>query len=282
MSGAARGGTRSRSVRAVRLATFNLFSGRSLDDGQVEASRLRAAIRRLGADVVGVQEADRDQPRSGGRDLTAEVADEMGVTHPDWRFAPALLGTPGGDWRPAVGAGEGQDPAVPAYGVGLVCRLPVLAWHVVPLPSAPLRSPILVPTAPAGRPRPVWLPDEPRVGLAAVVATPFGQMTVATTHLSFVPGWNLVQLRRLARALVLLPQPAVLLGDLNLPGGLPRLAARGWRSLAAAKTWPVGAPRVQFDHVLARGILPAVTGVCAPALPVSDHRALAVDLADAP
>ena len=37
--------------------------------------------------------------------------------------------------------------------------------------------------------------DEPRVLLAAVVDAPFGRLTIATTHLSFVPGWNVWQLR---------------------------------------------------------------------------------------
>jgi endonuclease/exonuclease/phosphatase family metal-dependent hydrolase len=58
--------------------------------------------------------------------------------------------------------------------------------------------------------------------IAAVLETPAGPMTVANTHLSFVPGWNGAQLRRAARAVRSLPAPRVLLGDLNLPGALPR------------------------------------------------------------
>jgi hypothetical protein len=67
----------------------------------------------------------------------------------------------------------------------------VTSWHVTRLPASPLRSPVLLP----GTRRVIWLQDEPRVGLAAVVQAPDGPITVGTTHLSFVPGWNGKQLR---------------------------------------------------------------------------------------
>jgi endonuclease/exonuclease/phosphatase family metal-dependent hydrolase len=123
----------------------------------------------------------------------------------------------------------------------------------------------------------MWLPDEPRVGVAAVVDGPYGEMTVATTHLSFVPGWNAVQLRTLCRELTRLPGPRVLLGDLNLPGGLPARLT-GWQSLARVPTYPTGEPRVQLDHVLSNDLARPVLAVEAPALAVSDHRALLVEL----
>lgn len=267
----------------MRVASFNLFSGRALAGGIVEAARVRSAVAALDADVVGLQEVDRAQSRSQGLDLTALAAQALGVGTQGWRFAPALIGTPGQTW---VAAADGQqvDAAAPAYGVGLVSRLPVREWRVIRLPSAPVRSPVLVPSQRRpGRPRAVWLPDEPRVGLVAVVDAPgVGLMTVATTHLSFVPAWNLLQLRRLVRVLERLPHPVLLLGDLNIPGGLPRLAAPGWLSLARTKTWPAPQPRVQFDHLLAHGQgLPPVTRVQALELAVSDHRALVVDLGEA-
>lgn len=269
-------------MRHVRLATFNVFSGRSLRDGAVDADRLRAAAAQLDADVVGLQEVDRAQPRSGGLDLAAEVAAALGAPAQGWRFAPALLGTPGGSWQPAEGDLDDSGAVVAAYGVALVSRLPVSSWHVVRLPASPLPAPVLVPSAEArGRVRPVLLPDEPRVVLAAVLELPgSGTMTVAATHLSFVPGWNVVQLRRVVAALRRLPQPVVLLGDLNMPWPLPLLGARGWRPLARRATWPAPRPRVQLDHILATGTLPDVVRAEALELPVSDHRALIVDLAD--
>jgi endonuclease/exonuclease/phosphatase family metal-dependent hydrolase len=253
----------------VRLATLNLLNGTSVGDGSVVPARLTAAVQALGADVLALQEVDRFQPRSHTADLTAQVAEVMGAPH--WRFVPALVGTPGGRWRAAVDADDASEEA--AYGVGLVSRWPVVGWRVTRLSAAPVRSPVALP----GTRRVLWLRDEPRVGLAAVVDAPLGPMTVATTHLSFVPGWNGRQLRVLAAALRALPAPRVLLGDLNMPPPFPRLLT-GWRPLARTATYPAWRPRLQLDHVLGSGTLPAVREVSCPELPVSDHRALLVQL----
>jgi endonuclease/exonuclease/phosphatase family metal-dependent hydrolase len=255
----------------VRVASFNILNGRSPADGEVDVGRLRDAATLLDADVLGLQEVDRDQPRSHGLDLTAEVATAMGG---QGRFAAAIAGTPGEKWRPAR---DGDPPTGPAYGIGLVSRLPVTRWLVTRLPSAPVRSPIVIP---GPRRKVLWLRDEPRVLIAAVLDTPAGPMTVGNTHLSFVPGWNGAQLRRAARALRGLPPPRVLLGDLNLPGALPRWLT-GWTPLAQALTFPTEEPRVQLDHVLGHGPgLPPVAAAGAREMALSDHRALLVDLGD--
>jgi endonuclease/exonuclease/phosphatase family metal-dependent hydrolase len=189
------------------------------------------------------------------------------------RFVPAIMGTPGETWQPAQD--RDADARGPAYGIGLVTRLPVLRWVVTRLPAAPVRSPILIP---GPRRKVLWLRDEPRVLVAAVLETAAGPVTVANTHLSFVPGWNGAQLRRVAKAVRLLPAPQVLLGDLNLPGALPRWLT-GWTPLVSAPTYPAPDARVQLDHVLSHGAgLPPVVAAGAREMPVSDHRALIVDL----
>jgi endonuclease/exonuclease/phosphatase family metal-dependent hydrolase len=254
----------------VRLATLNLLNGMSLSDQAVTPARLDEAVRELRADVVGLQEVDRGQPRSHLADLTRSVADSMDA--PYSRFVPALVGTPGSDWRAATD--DDHDGAEAAYGIGLVSRWPVRSWHVTRLSAAPVRSPIVLP----GSKQVIWLKDEPRVGLAAVIETPAGVMTIATTHLSFVPLWNGKQLRQFTADLAGLPGPRVLLGDLNMPPPFPRVLT-GWRVLAKAATYPAWEPRIQLDHVLASGDLPAVTAVECPELAVSDHRALLVQLA---
>lgn len=48
----------------MRLATFNILNGRSTKDGTVRLDRLAGAVRTLDADVLGLQEVDRLQPRS--------------------------------------------------------------------------------------------------------------------------------------------------------------------------------------------------------------------------
>jgi endonuclease/exonuclease/phosphatase family metal-dependent hydrolase len=254
----------------VRLASLNLLNGMSLADGLVDPVRLADAVRALRADVVGLQEVDRFQPRSHSADLTAQVADAMRTEH--WRFVPALMGTPGATWRAAVD-GDATSAAA-AYGIGLVSRWPVRSWHVTRLTASPVRSPVMLP----GTKQLIWLQDEPRVGLAAVVETPVGLMTIATTHLSFVPLWNGKQLRTLTADLARLPGPRVLLGDLNMPPPFPR-ALTGWRVLARTPTYPAWDPKIQLDHVLGSGDVPAVTAVESPELAVSDHRALLVELA---
>jgi endonuclease/exonuclease/phosphatase family metal-dependent hydrolase len=255
----------------VRLATFNLLHGRSLSDGTVHAGRIHAAVADLDADVLGLQEVDRAQPRSGLLDLTALAADALGAaTH---RFAAAVVGTPGQTWEPWH---SGADIGHPQYGIALVSRFPVRRWQITQLPGAPVRSPVYVPDGGL-----LLLRDEPRVLLAAVLDTPAGPLTVATTHLSFVPGWNVRQLRAAVRALRGLPAPRVLLGDLNMPAG-PVRAFTGWQPLARAATFPSSAPRTQLDHVLAdpRGVaaLGRVVQVRTPPVAVSDHRPLVVHL----
>ena len=229
-----------------------------------------AACASLKADVLALQEIDRNQARSGGVDQTAAVAEGMAAA--DWRFEPALVGEPGATWRAAA---DGDDPASTeaGYGVGLVSRLPVRAWHVVRLRAAKVRAPVAVP---GGRGRFILLPDEPRVALGAELETPHGPLVVATTHLSFVPGWNLAQLRTVTRSLAALGPPCVLMGDLNVPGGMPARAT-GWRALAKVKTFPGASPSMQLDHALGHGLLPLVAATAARELPLSDHRALILD-----
>ncbi|OHV37545.1 MULTISPECIES: endonuclease/exonuclease/phosphatase family protein [Pseudofrankia] len=266
----------------MRLGTFNVMNGRSPRDGNVDLARFRAAVTSLRCDVLALQEVDVGQPRSGGADLGAVAADALGAGEDAWRFAATVYGIPGLGWRPADGV---RSPDEPAYGIALISRFPVRGWQVVPLGRAPVRSPIAVP-GPDGRPRLILLADEPRVAIVARLATPAGSLTVASTHLSFVPGWNASQLRRLTRALRADDTPdgvgeaTVILGDLNLPGPLPRVLT-GWRRLAAAPTYPAHAARVQFDHVLARGAVPPVVAARAEQTAISDHRALLVDLASA-
>jgi endonuclease/exonuclease/phosphatase family metal-dependent hydrolase len=250
----------------VRIATFNILHGRSLEDGAVDVDRLAAAVKSLDADVLGLQEVDRDQPRSLGADLTAVAAEAMGAT--DHQFVAALAGTPGGTWMAATGD---EQPGSASYGIALLSRYPVISWRVVRLP--PMRA--TVPLWSTLTNRPFLARDEPRVAVAAVLDGPFGEFTVCTTHLSFIPGWSAVQLRRLVRSLTGTREPMALIGDLNMqPAQATRLT--GMRSIASAPTFPVQRPARQIDHVLVRGGLTATGPAETPRLPLSDHRPLVV------
>ena len=253
----------------MRIASFNILHGRSVDDGRVDVDRLAAAVKSLDADVLGLQEVDRDQPRSSGADLTAVAAEAMGAV--EHQFVAALAGTPGGTWMAATGD---EQPGSATYGIALLSRYPVVSWRVVRLPGLRVSIPMWFGTSR----KPVWVSDEPRVAVAAVLDGPFGQFTVCNTHLSFIPGWSALQLRRLLRSLAGTREPLVLMGDLNME---QRQAVRvsGLRPIATAATFPVDRPRRQLDHVLVRGPLAATGPAEALRLPLSDHRALVVPCA---
>lgn len=235
----------------MRVVTFNILHGRSTVDDRVDPDRLGEAVRGLDADVLALQEVDRGQPRSHGVDQTALAAAAMGaVAH---RFAPALHGTPGTDF---VAVGGEDRPGATSYGIALLSRYPVASWRTVALPAR--------------------APEEPRVALVAAVDAPGGRLTVACTHLSFVPFTAHRQLRELARALADEARPLLLMGDLNM-GRARAVRASGLRSLAEAATFPADAPRRQLDHVLADG--PFVARSCeARRMALSDHRPLVVEL----
>lgn len=282
----------------VRLATFNLLHGVPVSGGLGEPERdadgrptglptveddvaLRAAVAELDADVLGLQEVDVHQPRSGRVHQVRSAAEASGAEH--WRFNPSVVGTPGipgwveadDDHQRASDAGEDLGPL---YGVGLVSRLPVLEWRTTRFDPAPLSMPLLIPAEP--RPRFIRVHDEPRAAIAVVVEGERGTFTVATAHLSFVPGYNVRQLRALKRWVADLPRPLVVLGDFNLPGRLPARIT-GWTPLLRRPTYPSMRPRVQLDHVLVDGLTAAQLASARTdvrILPVSDHAAVTVDL----
>ncbi len=253
----------------MRIATFNILHGRSPDDDSVDIGRFASAIASLDADVLALQEVDRYQSRSSDADLTALAAEAMGAS--EHRFVAALAGVPGATWMAAVGD---EQPDSAAYGIALLSRYPVQAWQTVRLAPVPVRVPMRF----RGSWRPELVRDEPRVALAATVESPLGVVTVANVHLTFVDWWNRRQLTRVRDALSGAARPFVLMGDLNMG---PERAARisGMRSLVSGPTFPASDPHTQLDHVLVDGSLPAGEGRVV-ALPLSDHRALTVDLPD--
>ncbi|ODQ93882.1 endonuclease/exonuclease/phosphatase family protein [Mycolicibacterium holsaticum] len=252
----------------MRMATFNILHGRSVHDGVVEQDRLVEAVREIDADILALQEVDLDQPRSGRADLTAVAAEAMGaLSH---RFVAAISGTPGATWMAATGD---EQPGTAAYGIALLSRFPADHWQVLRLPRIPTRFPMYLP----GPNRVKVVDEEPRAAMVGRLDTPLGPLTVANTHLSFVPGWNRVQLRHLLRDLRGFTGPSVLMGDLNMtPDPVRRWS--GLRALARGTTFPADAPTRQLDHILTGDASLRVERCCAPLLPVSDHRALVVDV----
>ena len=252
---------------ALRVATFNILHGRTVGD-VVDPARLRMSIRRLKPDILALQEVDLDQERSGRVDLTAVAAEAMdAVAH---RFVAAISGTPGSTWIAATGA---EQPGSAAYGVALLSRFPASSWQVLRLPHIPVRFPMYMPVPH----RLIVVNEEPRVAVVARLETSLGPLTVANTHLSFVPGWNRLQLRRIVAALRGLPGPCLMVGDLNLTSAAAQRCS-GLRTLAAAPTFPADRPTRQLDHVLTDDPGLTVRHRDTPLMPISDHRPLVVDL----
>ena len=269
----------------LRLVSSNLLHGRSIVDGQVNTQRYIRALSELKPTVLAMQEVDRFQPRGDDTDQTAQIA--AAIPGSSWRFVPAIIGVPGEQWRPATAhdAASGHDlpqvdASIPTYGTGLITTLPVKSWHVIRVQPFRFRAPVFIP----GIDKWMLIDDEPRVCIAAVVEIEGTLMTVAGTHASFVPGWNIPQIRQITRALRTLPGPHILLGDLNLPAPVPAWVTR-WKALATGlPTFPASNPKMQLDHALLHD--PAHTfnrenqpiAARVEHLPFSDHRALVVEI----
>lgn len=248
-------------TRLLRVASYNLLHGVDLTQrGAVDLAAATRVVADLDADVVALQEVDRGQERSGCVDQVTVLADALGY---HGVFTAALHGSPDTSWVPA------GDEDGPAYGVGLLSRLPVADVRRVRLPGggAGRRGPR------ASLRNPGW-DREPRVALTATLGRA-GRLAVTVTHLSYLPWRAVRQLRTAAGARV--DGPALLLGDLNLPAALVRTTVRGWRHAGGAPTFPAWAPRVQMHHLLTRGDV-SVHHVAAHPRSTSDHRPLVADV----
>jgi endonuclease/exonuclease/phosphatase family metal-dependent hydrolase len=232
----------------MRLATFNIQNGLSVD-GSCEPAILARACCALRADVLALQEVDREAPRSMGADQTAVVADRCDLTG---LYAPARRLRDGGE-----------------YGNALLAAGPITEVEHVPLPVAPGR--------------------EPRAAVFARVDVDGTGLSVAATHLQnrrgSVPrtaeeaGEQLEELRVVLDALARRPRPRVLLGDLNMAPEVaePPLAAAGYDVADSEPTIHARAPKVRIDYVAVDGLTILASEVFDT--DVSDHRALVVEVA---
>ena len=234
--------------------------------------------------VIAIQECDYQLARTGHVNQIAEVASSIGARY--FAFAPCIMGTPGEKWRKLstgdqkiITDSEKLVNIEGGYGIALASTIEVVKWHRLDLGNAPIGMPLLVPgdDGKPGKLRPIYIRDEPRVALAATLAN---GITVINTHLSFVPGYNIKQLRAIKRwALQLeseMNSTAIIVGDLNLPKNLPVVASQ-WRSLATQATYPSWGAKIQFDYILTRSSL-AAKQLPTVATGVSDHVPLSVEL----
>ena len=227
-------------------------------DKSSDSQALTRAIQSLDSDLFALQEVDHFLPRSGARAQMRDIAESIGAR--DWAMGPSVIGTPGESWRkkhahePEIISNTSSHSELmhECYGIGIVSKIPVMSWHRLNLGNSPLGLPLIVPgdESGKGKPRFIYVKDEPRLALAAVLEN---GLTVVNTHLSFVPGFNLAQLRRVKRWALSIAEStgtrAIVVGDLNLPKNLPIVASQ-WQSLVTQNTYPSWGGKIQFDYIL--------------------------------
>ncbi len=261
------------------------------NDLAADQQKLGEAIQAIGADVIGIQEVDEQLARSGKASQTALVAEAMNTQH--WGFAPVMVGAPGEKWRKLNSLdatvitadnveGNRQSNLDGNYGIGVVSKIPVLHWDRLELGNSVVGMPLVIPAEnKKGKQsvRMIYVADEPRVALAATLDNGW---TVINTHLSFVPFVNYRQLRKIKKWAAELSQrygtQTLIIGDMNLPKGLPALRS-AWSSLVEQNSYPSWGAKIQFDYILSDSLKPdqyeslptVVTGV-------SDHLPVRVKI----
>ena len=278
----------------MRVTSWNLLHGMAIppsNDLAADQIKLGEAIEAIAADVIGIQEVDEQLARSGNASQTAVVAEAMRTKH--WGFAPVMVGAPGEKWRKLNSldakiittdniASNRQSNVDGNYGIGIVSRIPVVSWDRLELGNSPFGMPLVIPTeSKTGKQsiKMVYVADEPRVALAATLDNGW---TIINTHLSFVPIVNYRQLRKIKKWAAELAAKhgtqTLIIGDMNLPKGLPAVASR-WNSLVEQNSYPSWGGKVQFDYILSDSLKPDQY----EALPtlntgVSDHLPVRVDI----
>ena len=132
----------------IRVMVYNIHAGKDAA-GVDNLERVATLIREASADVVLLQEVDRNTTRSAGVDQPAVLARLTGL---NFAFGRSLV-YQGGD-----------------YGIAVLSRWPITSPRTIPLPVNP-------PQDRSGS------THEPRVALRVAIASPIGELIVVNTHI---------------------------------------------------------------------------------------------------
>jgi len=234
---------------------YNIHAGKDAA-GRDNLSRVAEVVRSTGADLVLLQEVDRNTRRSGPADQPATLARLTGYAVAFGR----TIGFQGGD-----------------YGIALLSRWPILRDTLVHLTVA----------APPGR---AAADREQRGVLLAVVDAPGGPLAVLDTHLDAASEdlWRVQEIATVLRVARMAPagMPLLLGGDFNaLPESPVHAALRGagfrdaWTGCGEGDpaTFPAGVPVRRIDYLYLQGEVRCRSARVLPG-DASDHRALLVRL----
>ncbi|HEY0022236.1 MAG TPA: endonuclease/exonuclease/phosphatase family protein [Longimicrobium sp.] len=236
--------------REVTVLVYNIRAGKDLAGGE-NLPRVAELVRGTGADLVLLQEVDRNTQRSGPADQPAVLARLTGYSVAFGR----TIGFQGGD-----------------YGVAVLSRWPIRRDTLVPL---------LV-TAPSGR---TTENREQRGVLLAVVDAPGGPIAVLDTHLDHTGDdvWRLQEIATVLRVARTEPgMPVLIGGDLNArPESAVHEQLRGagfrdaWEGCGEgdAMTFPASAPDRRIDYLYVDGATRCQSARVL-ASDASDHRPL--------
>jgi endonuclease/exonuclease/phosphatase family metal-dependent hydrolase len=240
----------------VTVLIYNIHAGKDVARRD-NLARVAEMVRATGADLVLLQEVDRNTQRSGPTDQPAALARLTGYSVAFGR----TIGFQGGD-----------------YGVALLSRWPIDWDTLIPLATA---APS--PGAPADH--------EQRGVLLARVAAPGGPLLVLDTHLDAL-GDDYWRVREIAGILGVaagvgdLGLPLLLGGDLNARPESPihqMLRGAGFRDAwvecgtGDGMTFPAVAPDRRIDYLYLTGGMRCLEARVLPG-EASDHRALLVRL----
>lgn len=235
----------------VRVVSYNIHAGTGAD-GVFDPVRQAAALRALGADVIGLQEVDvRWGARSRWLDLAGELGGRLGMAV---FFAPVYR----------IGGR--------AFGVAVMSRHPVSGARNHRITRLSTQDPGRGPA--------------PAPGFGEVLVRVRGAaLRVYVTHLDARPdpGVRAAQVADMRRIMARGGRgrgPHVLLGDFNAPPGAPELAPL-WRGLTDAEpggfTYPARNPEKRIDYVaVSAGV--EVRAAAVVDTPASDHRPVVADL----
>ena len=276
-------------AQRMRVISWNLLHGQKIpptnsQDWQAEVvSAAKKVADELQPNFIALQEVDYFQSRSDLTNQTKLVAQSMQLKY--WAYLPTLIGTPGEKWRSVkdlknsiiTESSRDKNPKA-SYGIALATNWPIKKLYVKKLGRSIVGMPLLIPKDNGKGVRFIYVKDEPRVALIAELENGY---TIATTHLSFVPGVNVFQLNKLSSYLKKLPGLALLTGDLNLLANLPSKLS-GFKSLISQATYPSWKPKIQFDYIMLRKSklesVSSIKPIKSTATGISDHTPIGVEI----
>jgi endonuclease/exonuclease/phosphatase family metal-dependent hydrolase len=243
-------------ARVVRVMVYNIHAGKDAA-GADNLARVAALVRETNADIALLQEVDQGTRRSGNTDQPAVLAERTGFH---------------------VAFGSALDYDGGEYGVAILSRWSITSDTLFHLPVDP-------PQARAGG------SHEPRGALRVELLSPYGPITVFTTHIdaSAEDHWRRQEARTVGTlvAAARRTSPLVLLGgDLNsTPESIVQqeLRATGLRDAHAecgrgdGLSYPADSPIKRIDYLYLTGGLRCVTAEVL-ATQASDHRPVIIDV----